>query len=307
MFSETITLETTGKRLDQFLSERLGDVSRSRIRTWIKEGRVRVNGNPVKSSYRLRESDAVEAEPAPLPLLKAEAEEIPLVVLYEDDDVVAIDKPAGMVVHAGAGIHSGTLVNALLHRYGGQLSTGSAEERPGIVHRLDRFTSGVILVARNDLAHQSLAHQFASRAVEKEYLTLVHGRVLSQTGHIEKPIGRDPVHRAKMSIRSKMGRFALTEWQVERRFDGYAFVRIRIGTGRTHQIRVHMASIGHPVVGDRLYGAPQRPEGLPAPSRYFLHAHRIVVSHPRNGTRLEVISPLPPDIEAWMSLLSPLP
>jgi 23S rRNA pseudouridine1911/1915/1917 synthase len=305
MVSHTITEDTAGQRLDHFLREQLGDVSRARVQMWIDEDRVLVNGSPAKASYRLRVGDSVETEPAPPPSLKAEAEDIPLIVLYEDDDLVAIDKPAGMVVHAGAGIHNGTLVNALLHRYGNSLSTGSADERPGIVHRLDRFTSGVILAARNDAAHQSLARQFSNREVEKEYLALVHGVVRADTGRIEKPVGRDPVQRAKMSVRSKVGRSALTDWKVEQRFDGYTFVRLRIGTGRTHQIRVHMASIGHPVVGDRLYGAPQHPKGLPAPERYFLHAHRIVLSHPRSHTRLDISSPLTPDIKEWMSILSP--
>ncbi len=303
MFRQVISDTMAGQRLDQFLREQLVDFSRARIQLWIDDARVRVNGNSTKASYRLREGDTVEAEPAPPPPLKAEAEEIPLTVLYEDADVVAIDKPAGMVVHAGAGVHTGTLVNALLHRYGGGLSAGSAEERPGIVHRLDRFTSGVILVARNDAAHQSLAQQFSGRTVEKEYLALVHGQLRAESGRIDKPVGRDPVQRARMSVRSKVGRAALTDWRVEQRFVGYTFLRLRIGTGRTHQIRVHMASIGHPVVGDRLYGAPQEPPGMPIPERYFLHAHRIVFRRPQDGERVEVVSPLTPDIVSWMSLL----
>lgn len=305
MFSHIIADDAVGQRLDQFLCERLTEFSRSRIQLWIEEGRVRVNGRPAKAGYRLREGDAVEAEPAPPPPLKAAAEAIPLTVLYEDEDLVAVDKPAGMVVHAGAGVHDGTLVNALLHRYGGMLSQGSAEERPGIVHRLDRFTSGVILAARNDAAHQSLAAQFADRTVEKEYLALAHGRLKGDEGRIEKPVGRDSVQRARMSVRSKTGRAALTDWTVLRRFDAYTFLSLRIGTGRTHQIRVHLASIGHPVVGDRLYGAPQNLPGMPAPGRYFLHSHRIVFTQPRSGERIEVVSPLTPDIAAWMDLLSP--
>jgi len=303
MISHQIAPEAVGQRLDQFLREQLQDFSRARIQLWIDEQRVRVNGQSAKASYRLREGDVVEAEPAPPPPLKAEAEDIPLAVLYEDNDVVAIDKAAGMVVHAGAGITEGTLVNALLHRYGNGLSSGSAEERPGIVHRLDRYTTGVILVARNDLAHQSLAEQFATRTVEKEYLALVHGVIKGDSGRIEKPIGRDPIQRARMSVRVRSGRTALTDWQVVERFPGYTFVRLRIGTGRTHQIRVHLSSLGHPVVGDRLYGAPEHPAGMPKPERYYLHAHRIVFQQPRTGEPVEVISPLRPDMETWMEIL----
>ncbi len=293
-----------GQRLDHYLVSELASFSRARIQQWIEDANVRVNGGCVKASYRLREADLIEVEPAAVPPLKAVAEAIPLVVLYEDADVVAIHKPAGMVVHAGAGVREGTMVNALLHRYAGELSTGSAEERPGIVHRLDRFTSGVILVARNDHAHQSLAAQFAARTIEKHYLALVHGELKEDTGTIEKAIGRDPVHRARMSARVRTGRSAFTEWTVLRRFAGYTFLDLRIGTGRTHQIRVHLASIGHPVVGDRLYGAPSQPDCMPAPERYFLHARRIAFTHPRSGERIEVVAPLTPDIEDWMRLLA---
>ncbi len=299
-----------GQRLDHFLAGHMtaegdtGTVSRARIQQWIMAGLARVNGTASKPAYRLRAGDAVEVEPAPAPPLHATPEDIPLQVLYEDADLAAIDKPAGMVVHAGAGIREGTLVNALLHRYGGGLSSGSAQERPGIVHRLDRFTSGVILVARNDYCHQHLAAQFAGRSIEKHYLALVHGAVREQHGTIDKPIARDPVHRARMSARQRAGRSALTEWTVLRRFAGYTFLDLRIGTGRTHQIRVHLASIGHPVVGDRLYGAPAQPTGMPTPERYFLHAHRIAFTHPRTGERVEVLAPLTNDIQAWLDALA---
>jgi 23S rRNA pseudouridine1911/1915/1917 synthase len=248
----------------------------------------------------VREGDAIEAEPAAPPPLRATAEDIPLTVLYEDPDVVAIDKPPGMVVHAGAGVHSGTLVNALLHRFG-RLSQVGDPLRPGIVHRLDRYTSGVLLVAKTDAAHRALAAQFAGREVEKVYLALVHGEVEQERGRIEKPISRDPVRRVRMTARLASGRAAWSEYRVVRRIPGFTLVEVRIGTGRTHQIRVHMASIGHPVAGDRLYGAPAKAPGQPEPGRYFLHAHRIRFRQPRTGEEITVVSPLAADLEQWLS------
>src|SRR5581483_10528966 len=196
--------------------------------------------------------------------------------------LVAIDKPAGMVVHAGAGVHSGTVVNALLHRFE-TLSTAGGPLRPGIVHRLDRFTSGVLLVAKHDRAHQALAAQFAGREVEKVYLALVHGTVKSETGRIERPIARDPVRRTRMTARLREGRAARTEYRVLRRFTGLTLLEVRIGTGRTHQIRVHLSSLGHPVVGDTVYGAAARIAGHAPLGRYFLHAHRIRFHQPTTG------------------------
>jgi 23S rRNA pseudouridine1911/1915/1917 synthase len=288
----------TGQRIDHWLHARLPDFSRSRIQDWIKSGRVLVNGAAVKTSYTLRAGDTIEVEPADPPPLHAVAEDIPLRVLYEDADLVAVDKPAGMVVHAGAGVHSGTLVNALVHRFA-QLSAVGGPLRPGIVHRLDRFTSGVLLVAKNDAAHRALAAQFSGREVEKVYLTLVHGAVKNETGRIERPIARDPVHRARMTTRLAEGRAAWSEYKILRRFADYTFLEVRIGTGRTHQIRVHLASIKHPVVGDTLYGAPAQP----LLGRYFLHAHRIRFHLPSTGEELEVKSPLAPELEAWLATL----
>ena len=290
------------QRLDLFVLAQYPEETRAHVQQWIETGHVLVNGGPAKSSLRLREGDAVCVEPAARPPIKAEPEDIPLVVLYEDDDVVVIDKPAGMVVHAGAGVTSGTLVNALLHRFQ-TLSSSPDGERPGIVHRLDRFTSGVILAARNDRAHQSLALQFLERRVEKVYLALAHGQFLQKEGVIRKPITRDPANRARMTCRLREGRAALTNWKVLREFRGYTLLEVRIGTGRTHQIRVHLANAGHPVVGDRLYGAPAEPPGLPPPERYFLHARRIGFSQPTTGEEIVVESPLTADIVAWMNLL----
>ncbi len=286
-----------GKRLDHLLHERLPEFSRSRIQEWIKAGRVLVEGRSERPSRLLRGGEAIDVEPAAPPPLHATAEEIPLDILYEDADVVAVDKPAGMVVHAGAGVHSGTLVNALLHRYGA-LSGVGGPLRPGIVHRLDRFTSGVLLVAKNDAAHHALAAQFSGRRVEKVYLALVHGALNRDTGRIERPIARDPLRRTRMTARLAEGRAAWSEFRVLRRFAAFTLLEVRIGTGRTHQIRVHLASIGHPVAGDTLYGAPK--SGRP---RYFLHAHRIRFHQPTTGAEVAVVSPLPPELEAWLAEL----
>jgi 23S rRNA pseudouridine1911/1915/1917 synthase len=281
-----------GKRLDAFLHERLPEYSRSRLQQWIRERRVLVEGVAGKPSIILRGTEEIAVEPAALPPLKAEAEDIPLTVLYEDASVIAIDKPAGMVVHAGAGIHSGTVVNALLHRF--SLSSIGGDLRPGIVHRLDRFTSGVLLAARTDAAHQDLAQQFQSRTVEKIYLTLVEG-ALTGSGRIQKPIARDPRNRARMTARLETGRASLTDWKAIGSYGSFSFLEIHLGTGRTHQIRAHMAAIGHPVAGDKLYGA--RPSSW---NRYFLHAHRLAFVSPATGERVTVVSDIPADLQDWL-------
>jgi len=286
-----------GKRIDQFLRERLPEYSRSRLQDWIEQGRVLVNGSPVKSSYTLKGIERTHVQPGELAPLRATPEDLPLEVLYEDADVIAINKPAGMVVHSGAGQHSGTLVNAVLHRFG-KLSTVGGDLRPGIVHRLDRFTSGVILVARGDAAHRNLAGQFASRQVEKVYVALVHGRVKNDQGRIDTPIARDPVRRVRMTARLAHGRQAITSYRVLQRFEKFTFLEVRIGTGRTHQIRVHLASIGHPVVGDKLYGAP-----VSVLARYFLHARQITFTSPGTGERITVSAPLPEDLEIHLAAL----
>lgn len=293
----TATATDAGKRLDQFLREQLPQYSRARLQDWIEQGRVLVNGSPEKRSYLMKGAERIHVRPGELPPLRATPEELPLDVLYEDAGVIAINKPAGMVVHAGAGQHSGTLVNALLHRFG-KLSTAGGELRPGIVHRLDRFTSGVILIARNDAAHRNLAEQFASRQVEKIYLALVHGSVKKDQGRITSPITRDPLRRIRMTARLARGRSAITDYRVLERFEGFTLLEVTIGTGRTHQIRVHLASVGHPVVGDKLYGAPASPLG-----RYFLHARQIIFTSPSTGERITVSAPLPPDLESYLETL----
>lgn len=283
-----------GKRLDHYLQEHLASYSRARIQAWVKEGRVLVGGVPAKSSHLVHPGEQIDVSPAELPPLRAEAEDLPVEILYEDDAVIAINKPAGLTVHAGAGAHSGTLVNRLVHHFQ-SLSRVGGELRPGIVHRLDKETSGVLLVARTDPAHRDLAAQFAARSVEKIYLALLHGALRADTGRITKPIARDPVRRTRMSASTGQGRTALTDYRVLQRFDGFTFVEIRLGTGRTHQIRVHMADLGHPVAGDKLYGKTST-----AP-RMFLHAARIGFLSPATGGRVTVQAPLPEELSQWLT------
>jgi 23S rRNA pseudouridine1911/1915/1917 synthase len=289
--------DDSGKRLDLYLHERLPEFSRARLQEWIKAGRVRVNNAMQKSSYLLRGWEVIEINPAEPPPLRAQPEDLPVEILYEDADVIAVNKPAGMVVHSGAGRHAGTLVNALMHRFQTLSNVGGAL-RPGIVHRLDRLTSGVIIVARTDDAHHHLANQFASRSVEKVYLALVHGRMKTERGRITTPITRDPVRRVRMTARLPRGRSAITEYEVLRRFEKFTLLEVHIGTGRTHQIRVHLASIGHPVAGDQLYGAPAS-----TLDRYFLHARRIVFMSPASGDRIIVEAPLPGELQQYLDNL----
>jgi len=274
-----------GKRLDQYLQEHLPQQSRARIQSWIKEARVLIDDASVKSSLILRGGEKIEVHPADPQPLKAAPENLPIDILYQDDSVIAIDKPAGLTVHAGAGAHEGTLVNRLVHHFQ-TLSNVAGDLRPGIVHRLDKGTSGVLLVARNDAAHRALAEQFANRTTEKIYLALVQGVVKQDSGRITRPITRDPVHRTRMTAKLDRGRDALTDFRVLKRFEASTLLEIRIGTGRTHQIRAHMASIHHPVSGDRLYGA--RPA-----ERIFLHAWKITFTSPSTNARVTVEAPLP--------------
>jgi 23S rRNA pseudouridine1911/1915/1917 synthase len=293
-----ITAEQAGRRLDHVLAAALPEFSRARLQEWIERGKVRVDGAARKASYKLRGGERVEVEPEPPRPLRAEPEAIPLEILYEDADLVAVNKPAGLAVHAGAGRAGGTLVNALLHHFG-KLSELGGELRPGIVHRLDAGTSGVLLAARHDAAHRALAAQFAGRTVEKIYWALVERVVKADHGVIEKAIARDPVRRTRMTARLGAGRAAYSEYRVLRRYRGCTLLEVRIGTGRTHQIRVHLASLGHPVVGDTLYRAKAQPElGRP-----WLHARRIGFDHPTTGKRMSLEAPLAAELEAWLGRL----
>jgi 23S rRNA pseudouridine1911/1915/1917 synthase len=303
----TATSGDTGRRLDLFLSERIPLLSRTRIRELIREGNVRVDGQTARASHRIAAGESIEIAVLPRPALVAAPEDLPLELLLVDDDFVIVNKPAGMVVHAGAGHARGTLVNALLHRLGKLSGTGGAL-RPGIVHRLDRETSGAMIVARNDAAHENLAEQFKSRNVRKIYLALVHGKMPRDSGSITLPISRDPRHRTRMTAKGKTGRHARTDWRVITRLERCTLVEAVLHTGRTHQIRAHFAAIGHPVVGDTLYGAPRNlragTQNVPLLDRNFLHAARIGFSHPSTGAWVEVHAPLPRDLRVYFEQIA---
>ena len=288
-------LEDGGKRLDVFLREKT-DLSRSRIASLIREGRVWINDEPAaKPSEEIAPGQRIRMTvPPPVPA-QAEAEDLPLVILWEDESMAVIDKPCGMVVHPAAGNESGTLVNALLYHLH-DLSGIGGEQRPGIVHRLDKDTSGVLVVAKNDAAHMNLARQFQARTMEKHYAAIVSGTMKSESGRIDAPIGRHPENRKKMAVRAD-GRSAVTEWQLAEALRGCSFLDVHILTGRTHQIRVHMASVGHPVLGDPIYG--QQGKGTLRAPRLMLHAERISLDHPRTGERMTFVSPLPEAFEVF--------
>ena len=305
--------EDTGKRLDQFLAATIQETSRARVQQLISEEKVLVNDLPGKASLRLRGNERITVLGAvQLPPLRAIPEEIPLDIVFEDDDLAVINKPAGMMVHAGAGAteaarNRGTLVNALLHRFR-KLSQLGGEMRPGIVHRLDKATSGLLVVAKNDEAHRRLSAQFAKREVKKKYIALAHGWVKQNKGTINSAIGRDRVHRTKMTTRHETGREAITHFTVQERIDSpvgkFTLLEVKIDTGRTHQIRVHLSSLGHPVVGDALYGAPKVLRGknqtIASLSRNFLHAAALQFQHPRTAEELSFLAPLPAELQAFL-------
>src|SRR6202049_1001358 len=296
-----------GRRLDLFLAQRVPELSRTRIQELIRDSHVRVNGRVAKVSHQVAAGEHIEIEVLPRPALEALPEDLPLDLLYVDDDFVIVNKPAGMVGHAGAGHSRGTLVNALLHRLGNLSGAGGAL-RPGIVHRLDRETSGAMVVARNDKAHENLSEQFRSRNVRKIYVALVHGKMPRDSGTITLPISRDPRRRTRMTARATKGRHARTDWRVIARLDCCTLVEAALHTGRTHQIRAHFAAIGHPVVGDTLYGAPRGlragTRNLPLLERNFLHAARIGFSHPSTGAWVEVRAPLPRDLRVYFEQIT---
>lgn len=299
-----VPADAAGERLDRYLVAHLPGLSRTRIQELIDEGCVRVNGAAAKRSHRVAAGETVEIDAHPRPSLEAVPEAIPLSILYEDADLVVVDKPAGMAVHAGAGRAHGTLVNALMHHFG-QLSELGGPLRPGIVHRLDKTTSGALVVARNDAAHRHLAEQFRRRTVTKKYVALLHGRLAKDTGTIGLSIARDVKRRTRMTTRRTTGREALTEWRVLARLDGYTLVEAGLHTGRTHQIRVHFSALRHPVVGDTLYGAPRQARAgshvLPSLGRNFLHAARICFLHPRHGGPVDVTAPLPAELREYLA------
>ncbi len=289
-FSYQIGVGEDDERLDIWLTTAVSGLSRSYIQKCIKDGQVSVNEKPAKAGYRLRVDDEVSflipeaAEP------EVEAEDIPLAVLYEDEDVLVVDKPKGMVVHPAPGHYSGTLVNAVLWHCKGQLSGINGILRPGIVHRIDRDTTGSLIVCKNDQAHRRIAEQLKEHTLNRTYRAIVHGVLETEEGTIEAPIGRDERDRKRMAVNVKNGKEAVTHYQVLKRFREYTYIECRLETGRTHQIRVHMTSIGHPLLGDEVYGARKTPFHLKGQT---LHAHKLGFLHPRSGAYVEVEAPLP--------------
>jgi len=324
----TASPEAAGQRLDQYLATQLSKVSRARVQQLIEKGEVLVNETAAKASLRLKGEEQITVTGPPhAPPLRAIAEEIALDIVYEDDDLAIVNKPAGMMVHAGAGAtedarNRGTLVNALLHHFG-TLSEVGGELRPGIVHRLDRATSGLMVVAKNDETHRRLAKQFSGREVRKTYIALVHGWPKQDLGTIQSAISRHSQRRTRMTTRGFGGRDAVTHYVVQRKIDApygkFALVELKIETGRTHQIRVHMSSVGHPVVGDALYGAPgelrsqsnkRRAAGMPATltlNRNFLHSAVLELAHPRTKKLLKFSRPLPKELEYLLNSLENAP
>ncbi len=284
--------EFVGERIDKFLSCRLEEVSRSYIQKLIKEGHVSVNGKPVKANYKLGAGDKISVE---IPEAKEPdilPEDIPLDILYEDQDILVVNKPKGMVVHPAAGHYSGTLVNALMYHCKDSLSGINGVMRPGIVHRIDMDTTGSLLVCKNDEAHRILAEQLKEHTIRREYHAIVYGNIKEDTGTVDAPIGRHPTDRKKMSINHKNGKQAVTHYEVLERFGNFTYIRCRLETGRTHQIRVHMASLHHPLLGDEVYGPSSRPP-FPGLKGQVLHAKILGIYHPATGEYMEFDAPLP--------------
>lgn len=317
-----------GTRLDSYLADKIDGWSRSRLRRLIEDGDVLVNQKEAKPSYKIREGDELDIDLTEEPPARFEAEDIPLEVVFEDQNLAVINKPAGMVVHPGAGISSGTLANAIawhfkyaaLHHRGVAPSKpdsssdenerppeGGIQNRIGIVHRLDKDTSGLIVVAKDEKTHEALAEQFRKREVFKSYAALVHGSPRENSGTIDRPVARDRWHRTKMTVAAN-GRHAISIWKVRERFEKFSLLEVEIKTGRTHQIRVHLASINHPVVGDAIYNEGRDntiadagiKRAVGSLNRFFLHAERLAFTHPVTGERMEFVQPIPQELEALL-------
>lgn len=302
-----------GKRLDAFLAEKIENWSRSRLQRLIDDGDVSVNEKQVKSSYKIRSNDEIEVELTELPVATFEPESIPLEIVYEDEFLAVINKPAGMVVHPGAGISGGTLANAIAYHFNLERSAEGNQPpgfRVGIVHRLDKDTSGLIVVAKNQEAHDALSEQFRNREVFKSYLALAHGEIEETSGTIDAPIAREKHNRTKMSVRAH-GRNALSLWKVRQRFEKFTLLGVEIKTGRTHQIRVHLAYINHPVVGDETYNSGRDKtvkdleirRAIADLNRFFLHAEKLSFTHPQTKEKINFTAPLAPELNAFLETL----
>lgn len=308
--SFTISPASAGERLDAFLAAHVEGWSRSRLQRLIEDADVLVNGRVARPSYKLHASDEVEVELTSPPAARFVPEDIPLEVVYEDDDLIVVNKPAGMVVHPAAGVEGGTLANALAFHFQ-QLSTAAGAARPGIVHRLDKGTSGLLVVAKTEAAHENLADQFRAREVFKSYIALVHGQVETKTGQIDQPIARDPRNRTRMAV-VRGGRPALSLFRVRKRFERFTLLDVELKTGRTHQIRVHLAWLKHPVVRDEVYGGgrdntiadPRIRAQIGRLHRQFLHAEQLAFRHPRTTEQLRFTAPLPSELSQLLETLS---
>ncbi len=289
-------------RIDKFLAEQMPDCTRSFIQKLIKENQVQVNKEPIKSNYKLAVDDLISVNIPEIKDPEILAEDIPLDILYEDQDIIIVNKPKGMVVHPAPGHYSGTLVNALMYHCGEDLSGINGEIRPGIVHRIDMNTTGSLVVCKNDRAHQSLSDQLKVHSIKRVYEAIVHGNLKEDIGTIHAPIGRHPLDRKKMSTHAKVSRDAITHYKVLQRFGNYTYIQCQLETGRTHQIRVHMASIGHPLLGDEVYGPKKCP--FPCLQGQSLHAKTLGIIHPRTGEYLEVNAPLPDYFIKLLRILS---
>ncbi len=320
-FTITSSEPDAGKRLDAFLSEKIEGWSRSRLQRLVESGDILVNQKEVKASYRLRDGDEIDVDLTEVPAAKFEAENIPLDIVFEDEYLAVINKPAGMVVHPGAGISSGTLANALAYHFGigdtdlppegdEQSKIQNLKSKIGIVHRLDKDTSGLIVVAKDEQTHEELAEQFRSRQVFKSYVALVHGSMRDNNGTIDRPIARDRWHRTKMTV-ARSGRVALSIWKVRKRFEKFTLVDVEIKTGRTHQIRVHLASINHPIVGDATYNEGRDntisdsdiKRAVEKLNRFFLHAEKLTFKHPATGETIALTQPIPAELETLLEAL----
>ena len=306
----TVAANDAGKRLDAFLAENIEDWSRARLQKLINEGDVLINQKDAKSSYKLRGGEEIEVELIAPIVESVEAENIPLEVIYEDEYLIVINKQAGLIVHAGTGVRNGTLVNALMYHFQ-NLSQLGGKSRAGIVHRLDKNTSGLIVVAKDEATHENLAQQFHDREVYKSYIALVHGSIRRESGRVEEKIGRDKWNRMKMTINNSNGRHALSLWNVRRRFEKFTLLDVEIKTGRTHQIRVHLAFLNHPVVGDETYNEGRDNtisdvkirQAIQNLNRFFLHAEKLSFTHPKTQKKLEFYAPLPKELKNLLEII----
>jgi len=319
----TVSAADVGKRLDSFLAEQIDGWSRSRLQRLIEDGDVLVNTKEVKPSYKIRDGDELDVDLTEEPAARFEPENIPLDIVCEDEYLAVINKPAGMVVHPGAGVPSGTLANAVAYHFKFQIPNSKLDsesgiwnlesgmtDRVGIVHRLDKDTSGLIVVAKDEQTHESLANQFRTREVFKSYIALVHGSPRENSGKIDRPVARDPRHRTKMTV-APIGRHALSLWKVRQRFEKFTLLDVEIKTGRTHQIRVHLGSINHPVVGDATYNEGRDntiadneiKKAVEKLGRFFLHAEKLSFNHPMTGERLSFAADLPDELKQFLDLL----